>query len=124
MEKKTDETIGSVRIADDVVAMIAGIAATEVEGVFSMAGNITNELMSRVGMNKLSKGVKVEMMGKRVHVDLAVVLEYGYNIPATCQKVQNRVRSAIENMTALEVVNINIRIAGVHIPQNRQVDGT
>ena len=59
------------------------------------------------------------MMGKRVHVDLAVVLEYGYNIPATCQKVQNRVRSAIENMTALEVVNINIRIAGVHIPQNR-----
>ena len=51
MEKKTDETIGSVRIADDVVAMIAGIAATEVEGVFSMAGNITNELMSRVGMN-------------------------------------------------------------------------
>ena len=77
MEKKTDETIGSVRIADDVVAMIAGIAATEVEGVFSMAGNITNELMSRVGMNKLSKGVKVEMMGKRVHVDLAVVLEYG-----------------------------------------------
>lgn len=119
MEKKTDETIGSVRIADDVVAMIAGIAATEVEGVFYMAGNITNELMSRVGMNKLSKGVKVEMMGKRVHVDLAVVLEYGYNIPATCQKVQNRVRSAIENMTALEVVNINIRIAGVHIPQNR-----
>ena len=119
MEKKTDETIGSVRIADDVVAMIAGIAATEVEGVFSMSGNITNELMSRVGMNKLSKGVKVEMMGKRVHVDLAVVLEYGYNIPATCQKVQNRVRSAIENMTALEVVNINIRIAGVHIPQNR-----
>ncbi len=119
MEKKTEETIGSVRIADDVVAMIAGIAATEVDGVFSMAGNITNELMSRVGMNKLSKGVKVEMTGKRVHVDLAVVLEYGYNIPATCQKVQNRVRSAIENMTALEVVNINIRIAGVHIPQNR-----
>ena len=115
MEKKTDETIGSVRIADDVVAMIAGIAATEVEGVFSMAGNITNELMSRVGMNKLSKGVKVEMMGKRVHVDLAVVLEYGYNIPATCQKVQTKVKTAIENMTGLTCTDVNIRIAGIKV---------
>ena len=120
MEKELDENIGSVKIADDVVAMIAGLAATEVDGVSAMAGNITNELMSRVGMKKLSKGVKVEMSQKKVYVDLAVMMEYGYNIPATCQKVQSKVQNAIENMTGLEVANVNIRIAGVHVPQNRQ----
>ena len=119
MEKELDGNIGSVKIADDVVAMIAGLAATEVEGVSAMAGNITNELMSRVGMKKLSKGVKVEMSQKKVYVDLAVMMEYGYNIPATCQKVQSKVQSAIENMTCVEVANVNIRIAGVHVPQNR-----
>ena len=57
-----DESIGTVKIADDVVAMIAGLAATEVEGVAAMAGNVSNELMSRVGMKKLSKGVKVDVL--------------------------------------------------------------
>ena len=70
-------------------------------------------------MKKLSKGVKVEMSQKKAYVDLAVMMEYGYNIPATCQKVQSKVKSAIENMTGLEVANVNIRIAGVHVPQNR-----
>jgi len=119
MEKNLDEKIGSVKIADDVVAMIAGLAATEVEGVSAMAGNITNELMSRVGMKKLSRGVRVEVNNKKVYVDLAVLMEYGYNIPATCQKVQQKVKSAIENMTGLSVNNVNIRIAGVHIPQGK-----
>ena len=84
-----------------------------------MVGNITNELMSRVGMKKLAKGVKVEMSQKKVYVDLAVIMEYGYNIPATCQKVQSKVQTTIENMTGLEVANVNIRITGVHVPQNR-----
>lgn len=113
-----DESIGTVKIADDVVAMIAGIAATEVDGVYAMAGNITNELMSRVGMHKLTKGVKVEVLEKNVTVDLAVTLEYGYNIPSTCQKVQNKVKTAIENMTGLTVADVNIRIAGINMPKS------
>ena len=112
-----DESIGAVKIADDVVAMIAGIAATEVDGVSAMAGNITNELMSKVGMNKLTKGVRVEVREKQVTVDLAVIMEYGYNIPATCQKVQ--AKATIENMTGLNVVDVNIRIAGIHMQQTR-----
>lgn len=110
-----DESIGTVKIADDVVAIIAGLAATEVEGVAAMAGNVSNELMSRVGMKKLSKGVKVDVLDKHVTVDLAIMMEYGYNIPATCQKVQMKVKTAIENMTGLQVTDVNIRIAGVNM---------
>ncbi|MEG1847027.1 MAG: Asp23/Gls24 family envelope stress response protein [Lachnospiraceae bacterium] len=116
---KEDEHIGSVKIADDVVAMIAGIAATEVEGVSAMIGTITNELMSKVGMKRLTKGVKVEVLEGVATVDLSVTLEYGYNIPATCQKVQDKVKTAIENMTGLEVSDVNIRIAGVNMTEQQ-----
>ncbi|MBQ7839059.1 MAG: Asp23/Gls24 family envelope stress response protein [Lachnospiraceae bacterium] len=124
MEKETskntyvlqeDENIGTVRIADEVVAMIASLAATEVEGVSSMAGNISNELMSKVGVKNLTKGVKVEVFGSDVRVELAVLMEYGYNIPATSQKLQERVKNSIENMTGLNVTDVNIRIAGVNM---------
>lgn len=114
-----DEQTGSVKIADDVVAMIAGIATTEVDGVSAMAGNITNELMSKVGMKSLTKGVKVDVIGQSVTVDVAVMMEYGYNIPATCTKVQEKVKTAIENMTGLTVSDVNIRIAGVNMPKGK-----
>lgn len=110
-----DGKLGAVQIADDVVAMIAGIAATEVEGVSAMVGNITNELMSKVGMKKLTKGVKVDVLENNVTVDLAINMEFGYNIPETCGKVQNKVKTAIENMTGLTVTDVNIRIAAVNM---------
>lgn len=112
---KSDENIGQVQIADDVVAMIASLAATEVEGVNAMAGNITNELMSKVGVKNLTKGVKVDVLEGNVTVDLAVTMEYGYNIPATCQQVQQKVKTAIENMTGLTCSDVNIRIVGVKV---------
>lgn len=107
--------IGEVQIADEVVAIIAGLAATEVEGVASMAGNVTNELVSRLGMKNLSKGVKVEVAQDAVSVDLALTMEYGYSIPKTSEQVQDRVKQAIENMTGLQVAEVNIRIAGVKL---------
>ena len=112
---KNEENVGVVQIADDVVAMIASLAATEVEGVSAMAGNITNELMSKVGVKNLTKGVKVDVLENNVTVDLAVTMEYGYNIPATCQRVQTKVKAAIENMTGLNCSDVNIRIAGVKL---------
>lgn len=112
---KEDDKVGAVQIADDVVAMIASLAATEVEGVIAMVGNITNELMSKVGMKKLTKGVKVEILEQVVSVDLAITMEYGYNIPQTCQAVQTKVKASIENMTGLEVSDVNIRIAGINM---------
>ena len=110
-----DERIGSVQIADEVVAMIASLAATEVEGVSAMAGNITNELIGKVGVKSLSKGVKVQVAGNTVKADLALCLEYGYNIPETCSKVQEKVKNAIENMTGLTVTDVNIRIVNVNM---------
>lgn len=110
--------IGEVRVADEVVAIIAGLAATEVDGVSSMAGNITNELVSKLGMKNLSKGVKVTVNETSVAVDLALNLKYGYGIPDVSTKVQDRVKTAIETMTGLEVSLVNVRIAGVNIDKN------
>lgn len=110
---KEDENIGVIRIADDVVEMITSIAATEVEGVSALAGNISNELMGKVGMKKLTKGVKVEIRNGVAKVDLAVSIKFGYNIPEVSQKLQNRVKNAIENMTGLTCGSVNIRFANV-----------
>ena len=100
-------------IADDVVAAIGSIAATEVEGVVSMAGNIGNELASKMGVKSLAKGVKVEVNGKNVKADITLIVKYGYSIPAISQKVQDKVKSTIESMTGLNVTDVNIRVAGV-----------
>ena len=118
-EKKNSYSIheelnmGEVQIADEVVAIIAGLAATEVEGVASMAGNITNELVGKLGMKNLSRGVKVAVQENEVTVELSLNMSYGYSIPKTSAKVQEKVKSAIESMTGLSVVEVNIHIAGV-----------
>lgn len=107
--------IGEVHISDEVVAIIAGLAATEIEGVQSMAGNITNELVSKLGMKNLSKGVKVAISDGSVEVSLALNIKYGYEIPAVSKKVQDKVKSAIETMTGLTVTAVNIKIVSLNI---------
>ena len=108
-----DGKIGEVQIADDVVAMIAGLAALEVDGVACMAGNATNELLSMVGVKGGAKGARVEVVDRVVSVDMVLHLKYGYNIPTVSGKIQEKVKSAIETMTGLAVAEVNIRIAGV-----------
>ena len=110
---ETSSEIGEVKIADDVVATIAGLATTEVEGVASMQGNLTNEIVGKLGVRNLSKGVKIELMEGMVHAELSVMMKYGYSIPKTCRMIQERVKYAIENMTGLCVERVNIRIVGV-----------
>ena len=114
---KSDQ-LGEVKIADEVVAIIAGLAATEVEGVSSMAGNITNEIVSRLGMKNLSKGILVEVLDDEVKVDVAINIDYGYSIPDVSSKVQDKVKSTIENMTGLTVAVVNVRIASVDMGDN------
>ena len=114
---KSDE-IGEIRVSEEVVAIIAGLAATEVEGVSSMAGNITNEIVSKLGMKNLSKGIFVEVMDEEIKVDVALNIAYGYAIPEISAKVQERVKSSVENMTGLTVAVVNIRIASVDMGEN------
>lgn len=112
-ELSRKEKLGEVKIADEVVAMIAGLAAMEVEGVDSMAGNITNELVGKLGMKNLNRGVKISVDDDHVSVELSLNMKYGYSIPDVSEKVQERVRTAIETMTGLTVLEVNIKIAGV-----------
>lgn len=112
--------IGEVHIADEVVAIVAGLAATDVDGVASMAGNITNELVSKLGKKNLSKGVRVTILEGVVTVDLSLNIEYGRNILETSKKVQEKVKSAIENMTGLEVADVNIHIASVDMGERKR----
>ncbi len=112
--------IGQVNIADEVVTVVAGLAATEVDGVASLAGNITNELIGRLGVKSLSKGVRINVNGDVVTVDLNLNVAYDANIPATCARVQDKVKSAIENMTGLKVGNVNIHISSVEMETARE----
>lgn len=113
------DDFGEVRIADDVVGNIAGIAATEIEGVAATVGNMTRELMSRMGLRPQSKGVKVVIDSGVVTVDLALIMKYGYNIPLTSKQVQERVKSTIENMTGLKVSNVGVRIVGIDMAEEQ-----
>lgn len=124
MEEKTytvhvDGFDGEVQIADEVITIIAGLAATEVEGVSAMTGNITNELVARLGMKNLSKGVKIIMGEDSMRVHLALNIDYGYSIPEVCKNVQDRVKSTIETMTGLTVSEVNIRIADVNLENDK-----
>ena len=101
--------IGEVQIANEVVASIAGISASEVEGVDSMAGGAAGLQEGKFGAKNLSKGVKVE---------LAINMKYGYSIPKTCKQVQEKVMQAINSMTGLTVKQVNVRIAGVSLEQD------
>ncbi len=109
---KEDE-LGNVHVADEVVLIIAGMAATEVEGVTSMYGNITKDIISRLSTKNLSKGVRIEMDGDSVTVEVVINIAYGYSIPTVSQQVQEKVKTAIENMTGLTVAGVNVRIADV-----------
>lgn len=113
----------TVRIADDVVGVIAGIAAMEVEGVAGMSGGFAAEMAERVaGKKNLSKGVKVQVGEKEAAIDLFIVVEYGVRIPEVASKVQESVKRAVESMTGLEVVEVNIHIQGVSFSSEIQDD--
>lgn len=118
---KEEGVLGDIQIADEVIAIIAGLAATEVDGVAKMYGNIPNELVSKLGMKNLSKGVKVFVTPENVKVDLSLELKYGYSVMDVSKTVQEKVKQAIETMTGLEVSEIRVRIAGVAINKEEKV---
>lgn len=114
---KMENNSGDIIIDEEVIAVITGLAAMEVDGVDSMAGNATRELISKIGIKSLSKGVKVEVTGDVVKIEATLILKYGYNIIEVSKKVQEKIKVAVENMTApLKVADIHVRVAGIEMP--------
>lgn len=107
--------IGEVKVSAEVVMAIAAVAALEVKGVNSMQGTAANEIVTMLGFKNLSKGVRIEIANNSAKVTLAIVLDYGVSIPKVSAQVQEKVKSAVETMTGLEVNTVNVRIAGVNI---------
>lgn len=111
----------TIKIADDVVAVIAGIAVSEIPGVYSMAGGFAGgitEVLS--GKKNLSKGIKVEVGDKDTKIDVNIIVEYGTRIPDIAFEIQNRVKKAVENMTGLKVVEVNVHVQGVNTQQENE----
>jgi uncharacterized alkaline shock family protein YloU len=115
----TDE-MGGVKIADEVVAIIAGIAATEISGVAGMSGGLAGGIAEMLGRKNLSKGVKVEVGEKEAAIDLYIIVEYGSRIPDVAWEIQERVKKSVETMTGLNVVEVNIHIQGVNIEKEHK----
>lgn len=113
-----NKSLGDVVIANEVLAIIAGIAATEVEGVHSMDGGWSGQFISKLGIKDLARGVKVQVRDGEVKVDLSLNMEYGYAIPKVSDLVQDKVSASINNMTGLNVSEVNIRISGVVDKEN------
>ena len=111
--------IGSIRIANEVVSVIAGLAATEIEGVAGMSGGIAGGIAEALGRKNLSRGVKVEVGEEETIVDLYLIVHYGVRIPDVAFEVQDSVKRAIEKMTGLRVLKVNIHVQGVLFPSKK-----
>jgi uncharacterized alkaline shock family protein YloU len=111
---------GSIKITDEVVAIIAGIAAMEVPGVYSMSGGLAGGISEILGRKNLSKGVKVEMGERQALIDLYILVEYGCRIPEVAWEIQEKVKKSVELMTGLEVKEVNIHIQGVNIEKDKK----
>lgn len=115
-----DQTLGKVEIAPEVIEVIAGIAANEVSGVANMRGNLASNVTERFGKKKHGKGVRVDLTDQGIVVDVFTVLDYGVSIPTVAQKIQDSIRSTLKNMTALEILEINVHVVGVQIEDKQE----
>lgn len=110
-EEKTG--LGSIRIADEVVKVIAGLATIEVKGVAGMSGGLVGGIAEMLGRKNLSRGIKVEVGEREAAVDIYAIMEYGVRIPDVAARIQESVKDAIEKMTGLSVVEVNVNVQGV-----------
>ena len=123
MEKealKSDSALGTIRIADEVVSIIAGLAATEIEGIAGMSGGLVGGIAEMLGRKNFSKGVKVEVGERETAIDLYIIVKYGVRIPDVALAAQENIKQAIENMTGLSVVEVNVHVQGVSFPEEEE----
>lgn len=114
--------IGRIRIDPEVIAIIAGLAAVEIEGVAGMSGGLAGGIAEWLGRKNLSKGVKVQVAGHEVSVEVSIIVEFGHRIPEVAGRIQQNVRHAIESMTGLRVAEVNVHVHDVHFRQGDKAD--
>ncbi|WP_139489323.1 Asp23/Gls24 family envelope stress response protein [Brevibacillus dissolubilis] len=107
--------LGKVQIAPEVLEVIAGMAAAEVEGVAHMSGGIVGDIAERLGRKNVARGVRVEVGSREAAVDVSIIVKYGHRIPEVARNIQDSVRNAIETMTGLSVVEVNVHIVDVEL---------
>ncbi len=114
---KKETKLGTIRIADDVVSIIAGLAATEIDGIAGMSAGLVGGIAEILGRKNFAKGVKVEVGEREAAVDLYIIVKYGVRIPDVALAAQENVKQAIETMTGLSVVEVNVHVQGVGFPE-------
>ncbi|WP_068671918.1 Asp23/Gls24 family envelope stress response protein [Oceanobacillus sp. Castelsardo] len=115
---KEDSALGSIEIAPEVIEVIAGIAATEVEELYAMRGNFASGVVERLGKKTHSKGVKVELTENGISIDLYVILNFGVSIPKVAQKIQTNIRESLKYMTSLDLDEVNVHVVGINMEGN------
>ncbi len=111
-----DATMGTVKISDEVIAIISALAATEPEGIASIREGLSGDQITKAGMKALAKSVKVDIENDKVTIHLVLNMKYGYNIPDTTKQAQEKVKEVVENMTGLNVVGVHVSISEVIMP--------
>ncbi len=111
------ENLGSLKVTDDVIAIIAGLATVEVEGVYSMSGGLTGGIAEVLGIKNLSKGIKVETKEDVIYINIYIIAEFGARIPEVAWNIQEKVKKTVERMTGMRVMEANIHVQSVNIPK-------
>ncbi len=114
------DSTDSVRISPDVIAIIAGLAATDISGVAGMSGGIVGGIAEKLGRKDLSKGIKIHLEGETVAIDLSIVIDLGVKIVEAANKLKQEVRDTVESITGLKVTAVNINVLGIHIPSKAE----
>ena len=117
---KTTNGLGTIKIADEVVSIVAGLAATDIDGIAGMSGGLVGGIAEMLGRKNFSKGVKVEVGEREAAVDLFIIVKYGVRIPDVALAAQENIKRAIENMTGLSVVEVNVHVQGVNFPEDEE----
>lgn len=120
IEEISVEGNDTIKIANDAVATYAGIAVSEVQGVYGMAGGFAGITEALSGRKNLAKGIKVEVTDKNARIDVNIIVEYGARIPDVAFEIQTRVKKSVESMTGLKVLEVNVHVQGVHATTSKE----
>ncbi|MCK5812553.1 MAG: Asp23/Gls24 family envelope stress response protein [Clostridiales bacterium] len=112
-----EENLGKLKVNDEVIAIIAGLAAVEVDGVYSMSGGLTGGIAEVLGIKNLSKGIKVDVKGEKVEVNIYIIANFGARIPDVAWNIQETVKKVVEKMTGMNIIEVNIHVQGINIPK-------